>query len=177
MKKLVIASLVALAATSASALELGVTANRISGDVDRSGYGVTLGHNFGKFGVEAGFNRFAGEGVDQNRFTVLGTMPVTSIGKVAVTAKAGVAYLDNSSNLTSVSAVTRCRGRSHRCVTSTSTTSTAVADGFAAVVGVGATLPLTNKLAVTADYRYQRGQEKVNAFNGSNVSVGLTYKF
>lgn len=177
MKKFAIASVIALAATAASALDLGVNASRTYGGADRNGYGLTVGQSFGAFGAEASVDRYTGSGIDQNRWSLVGTMPVATVGKVSLTAKAGVAYLDNQGTLTSDSAVTTCRGRSAQCMTSTSTTSSEVANGFAGVVGVGASMPLTDKLSATVDYRYQRGQDRVNAFNGSTVNAGLKYKF
>lgn len=177
MKKFVIATAFALAATAASALDLGVNAGRTYGGADRNGLGLTVSQNYGKFGAEAGFDRFTNNGIDQSRFSLVGTYPVAKVGSVSLTAKAGVAYLNNTSTLTTASEVTSCRGRSGQCMTSTSTSTTGVSDGFAGVVGVGAAMPLTNKLALTVDYRYQRGQDRVNAFNGSNISAGVRYTF
>ena len=51
MKKIAIASLIALAAVSASALEVGVTAAREYTGTNTNGTGITLGQKFGKVGV------------------------------------------------------------------------------------------------------------------------------
>jgi opacity protein-like surface antigen len=66
MKKIAIASLIAMAAMSASALEVGVTAAREYTGTNTDGMGITLGQKFGK------------------------------VGPVTVTPKVGVAHLRNS---------------------------------------------------------------------------------
>lgn len=177
MKKIVFATVLALAATAASALDLGVNASRTYGGVDRNGGGITLSQNFGKVGAELGFDRYTNNGIDQNRWSLVGAYPVTKFGPVTLAAKAGVAYLDNKGTFTTVDSITSCRGRSHVCMTSTSTSSNEISNGFAGVVGLGASMPITNKLAATVDYRYQRGQARVDAFNGSTVSAGVKYSF
>ena len=55
MKKLAFASILALAAVSASAIEVGVTGvAQTSLTPDRYGYGVTVGENFGGYNLTAG---------------------------------------------------------------------------------------------------------------------------
>ena len=148
MKKIAIASLLALAAFSASAVEVGVNGS-YDFDSSRPGAGVTVGEKFGKFGVTAGFDRYT-KGTDQDKFSLVGSYDVATIAKTTVAVKAGAAYLSNTGN---------------------------VADGYAALVGVGASYPLTKTVALTADYRYQAGQSKVNQFNGSTVALGAKYSF
>ena len=67
MKKILIATAIALAATAASALEIGTTVTRdYAGTTDRNVGGITLGHNYGATTVTAGFERFtAGTNVVQ----------------------------------------------------------------------------------------------------------------
>jgi hypothetical protein len=56
MKNILIASILALAAFSASAVELGVNGSYDFGTpTERAGAGITIGEKFGKFGVTAGF--------------------------------------------------------------------------------------------------------------------------
>ena len=58
MKKIAMATLVALIATASVAAEIGVTTTRdYSGSPDRTGYGVTIGNKIGPVGVTAGFDR------------------------------------------------------------------------------------------------------------------------
>lgn len=150
MKKLAIASVLALAAFSASAVEVGINGSYDFGSSnDRPGAGITVGQKYDKFGITAGFDRYT-KNTDQNKWSLLGSYDVATIGKTTVAVKAGAVYLDNT-------------GR--------------VADGYAAVVGAGVSYPLTKTVALTADYRYQAGQSRVNSFDGSTVAFGAKYSF
>jgi len=150
MKKFAIASVLALAAVSASAVEVGVNGGYSwGGPTDRPSAGITLGEKFGKMGVTAGFTR-ATKDVDQDKYSLVGSYDVATIAKTTVAVKAGAAYLSNTGN---------------------------VADGYAALVGVGASYPITKAVSLTADYRYQAGQSRVNQFDGSTVAFGAKYSF
>ena len=149
MKKILFATLATLA-LSASAVEVGVTGTRdYSGDADRTGYGVTLGQKFGAVGVEAGYDRFTKGTNDQDRYSLVGSYDVTKIGPVTVAVKGGVAYLNNQTG----------------------------SNGYAVTAGVGASVPVYKSLAATVDYRRQEGQNRVSAFDGNQVAVGLKYSF
>jgi opacity protein-like surface antigen len=150
MKKIAIASVLALAAFSASAVEVGVNGSYDFGSSnDRPGAGITIGEKFGKTGVTAGFDRYT-KGNEQNKWSLVGSYDVATIAKTTIAVKAGAVYLDNM-------------GR--------------VSDGYAALVGAGASYPLTKTIALTADYRYQAGQSRVNSFDGSTVAFGAKYSF
>jgi opacity protein-like surface antigen len=150
MKKIAIASLLALAAASASAVEVGVNGSYdFGGANDRPGAGITVGEKFGKVGVTAGFDRYT-KGTDQNKWSLVGSYDVATVAGATVAVKAGAMYIDNA-------------GR--------------VADGYAAVVGAGVSYPLNKTVALTADYRYQAGQSRVNTFDGSTLLVGAKYSF
>jgi opacity protein-like surface antigen len=150
MKKIAIATLLALAAVSASAVEIGVNGSYdFGGANDRPGAGITVGQKFDKFGVTAGFDRYT-KGTDQNKWSLVGSYDVATIGKTTIAVKAGAMYIDNT-------------GR--------------VADGYAALVGAGVSYPLSKTVALTADYRYQAGQSRVNTFDGSTVLFGAKYSF
>lgn len=150
MRKFAIASILALAAVSASAVEVGVNGSYdAGGSNDRPGAGVTLGQKYGKFGVTAGFDRYT-KGNDQNKWSLVGSYDVATVANTTLAVKAGAVYLDNTGN---------------------------VADGYAALIGAGASYPVTKNIALTADYRYQAGQSRVNQFNGSTVAVGAKYSF
>jgi opacity protein-like surface antigen len=150
MKKLAIASVLALAAFSASAVEVGVNGSYdFGGANDRPGAGITVGEKFGKVGVTAGFDRYT-KGTDQNKWSLVGSYDVATVAGATVAVKAGAMYIDNA-------------GR--------------VADGYAALVGAGVSYPLTKTVALTADYRYQAGQSRVNTFDGSTLLVGAKYSF
>ena len=149
MKKILFVALSTLA-LSASAVEVGVNGTRdYSGTSDRTGYGLTLGEKFGAVGVEAGYDRFTQSTNDQNRYSLVASYDVTKIGPVTIAVKGGVAYLDNQT----------------------------VANGYAVTAGVGASVPVVKNLAATVDYRRQEGQNRVSAFDGNQVAVGLKYSF
>lgn len=148
MKKIAIASIIAIAAAAASAVEVGVNTGRDFG-VDRNATGVTVGERFGKAAVTAGFDRST-KGLDnQNRFSVVGSYDFYSLGPVTFDARGGLAYVDN--------VVAR--------------------DGFAAVAGVGARYPITNNIFLTSDLTRQFGESKIEQFNSNRFTVGLKYKF
>lgn len=149
MKKILFATLATLA-LSASAVEVGVNGIRdYSGTSDRTGYGFTLGEKFGAVGVEGGYNRFTQGANDQDRYSLVGSYDVTKIGPVTLAVKAGVAYLNNQTG----------------------------SNGYALTAGVGASVPVYKSLAATVDYRRQEGQNRVSAFDGNQVAVGLKYAF
>ena len=149
MKKILFATLATLA-FSASAVEFGVTGTRdYSGTSDRTGYGITLGQKFGAVGVVAGYDRFTQSTNDQDRYSLVTSYDVTKIGPVTIAVKGGVAYLNNQT----------------------------VSNGYAVTAGVGASVPVVKNLAATVDYRRQEGQNRVNAFDGNQVAVGLKYSF
>ena len=147
LKLTLVAALLA-ASGIASAIEVGINAGRSFAD-DRNSTGITIGQKTGAVGIEAGFDAFR-SGVDQNRWSLIGSYDVTKVAGATVAVKAGGAWLDNKG-----------------------TTS----DGYTALVGAGASYPLSKQLALTADYKYQIGQKRVDQFNGGNVTAGLKYSF
>lgn len=150
MKKIAIASLLALAATTASAMELGVGVTRdYSGADNRNGGSLTLGQNFGKAGITGGFERFTAGNNDQDRWSLVGGYDVAKVGSITVTPKVGVAYLNNQRTV----------------------------DGYAMTVGVGASVPLNKQVSLGVDIARQYGQDRVQAFDGNRVTVGLKTRF
>jgi len=126
--KLAIPSILALAAASASALQVGVTTTADhSGDSKRTGYGITMSKPVGAVGVTAGFDRQTAGSNDQDRYSVVAGYNITKFGPVTITPKLGVAYLNNQHG----------------------------ADGSALTVGVGATLPLTKTVSLSVDVARQ----------------------
>ena len=148
MKKVLLATLLSLAASAAMAVEVGVNGS-YDFDSSRPGAGVTVGQKFGKFGITGGFDRYT-KGTDTDKWTLVGSYDVFTVGKATVAAKAGAAYIDNTGTLK---------------------------DGYAALIGAGVSYPITKDIAGTVDYRYQAGQSKINNQNGSTVSAGLKYSF
>jgi hypothetical protein len=150
MKKIAIASLIALAAATASAVEVGVTTTTdYSGVQDRQGFGVSVGQKVGAIGITGGFERFTKGSNDQDRYSVVAGYDVAKIGPVTVTPKLGVAYLNNQTNN----------------------------DGYALTVGVGASVPVTKQVSVTLDVARQFGQDSVSTFDGNRATAGVKYSF
>lgn len=148
MKKIAIASLIALAATSASAVEIGVTATRDHAGTDRNFGGITIGKTYGKMNAAVGFERTL-TGNDQNRFSLVGGYDVAKFGPVTFTPKVGAAYLDNQVGQ----------------------------DGYAMTVGVGASVPVSKQVTFGVDFARQYGQERVQQFDGNRLTASLRYKF
>lgn len=137
-----------LAASMASAVELGINASRDMANTDRTGYGVTVGQKFDKVGITAGFDRYT-TGTDLDKYSVVGSYDVAKFGGVTVAAKAGGAYLNQKTGN----------------------------DGYAWLVGAGVEYPVTKQVSLTADYRYQIGQSRVSSLDGSTISAGMKFSF
>lgn len=149
MKKFALATVLALAAVSASAVEVGVTGTRdYSGD-NRNFGGITIGQHYGAVSATAGFERSTVGGNDQNRYSLVGGYDVAKFGPVTVTPRVGVAYLDNQTG----------------------------SDGYALTVGVGASVPVTKQVSVGLAVDRQYGQERVNTFDGNRVTASVKYAF
>lgn len=149
MKKFAIATAIALAATAASALEVGVTTARDYAGDNRNAAGFTVGQKFGAVTMTAGFDRATLGTNDQDRYSVVAGVNVAKLGPVTVGVRAGGAYLNNQTG----------------------------ADGYAAVVGVGASVPVTKQVSLTVDVTRQYGQDRVQSFDGDRVTAGLKYRF
>lgn len=149
MKKLAIMAMLAVATISASAVEVGVRGTR-NADSSADTVGVTVGQKFGATSVEGAFDRTTRGAVNVNKISLVGGYDVAKVAGVTVTPKVGVALIDPAND---------------------------GLNGYAALVGVGASLPLTSKVNLVADYAYQRGQDRVRAFNGNQVSIGAKYSF
>jgi hypothetical protein len=89
MKKIAIATIIALAAGAASALELGVTGARDYSGTGTNGYGITVGDKAGKLGGAVGFQRFDYTGNRQDRFTLIGSYDVAKVGPATFAVKGG----------------------------------------------------------------------------------------
>lgn len=149
MKKIVIASIIALSALAASAVEVGINTTRDFSGNGRNSVGLTVGQQYGKFGVTAGFERFNSDATEQDRYSVVGSYDVAKFGPVTVAGKVGGAYLHNQVG----------------------------ENGYALTVGVGASVPVTKDVAFTADYTRQVGQQRVGQYDGNRITAGLKYAF
>jgi outer membrane autotransporter protein len=153
MKKIILATALVLAATAASAFELGVTLTRgdTTGD-DRDYAGITLGQSFDKFNVTAGVERSTdGAQGNQNRWSLVGGYDIAKIGLVTITPKIGYAYLDNQTS--------------------------GVDNGSAGTIGVGLSVPVAKKITLGLDYAYQKGENRVSQFDGNRVTASVRYPF
>jgi opacity protein-like surface antigen len=179
MKKILIATAIALSATAASALEVGVTAGKnyaksngtdcgfvvgpstCTQGTDRTEYGITVGERFGKVGITAGFAQSNGgssitqptdgayKDQRQDRYSLVAGYDVAKIAAITITPKLGVAYLDNARD----------------------------ANGYVMTVGAGVSMPVTKQITIGLDVARQYGQDRVNQFDGNRVTVGTTYRF
>lgn len=178
MKKILIASAIVIA-TAASAMEVGVTAgtnfaksngtdcgfvvgpSTCTQGADRTEYGVTVGEKFGKVSITAGFARSNGgssitQPTDgaykdqvQDRYSLVAGYDIAKIAAITITPKLGVAYLNNARDT----------------------------DGYAMTVGAGASVPLTKQVSLGLDVARQYGQDRVNQFNGTRITAGVSYRF
>jgi opacity protein-like surface antigen len=149
MKKIILATTLVLAATAASAVEVGVTATRdYSGD-NRNFGGITIGQKYGTIGVTAGFERSTVGSNDQDRYSLVAGYDVAKLGPVTVTPRLGVAFLDNQSS----------------------------SNGYAMTVGIGASVPVTKQVSVGLAVDRQYGQDRVNQFDGNRVTAAVKYSF
>lgn len=138
-----------LAAGAASALEFGVTASRDYAGVNDTGYGISIGDRAGKGSIAVGLQRFERSTNNQDVFSLVGGYDVAKIGPATLAVKGGVAYLDNSNSK----------------------------DGYAVLVGAGASVPLTKSMALTVDVMRQQGQDRVQQHDGNRVTAGLRVSF
>jgi len=152
MKKSLFALLMVVSGV-ASAVELGVNGGVVTGGNDGGIAGITVGQKFGKFGVDAGFARGWQQDTTSDRWTLVGGYDIAKVASVTITPKIGYGYLNNS-NTTIVNAAP---------------------SASVALVGVGASLPVTNKIALTADYLYQFSGSSNN--NANVITGGLKYSF
>jgi hypothetical protein len=149
MKKLVIASaLIAATVGTASALELGVSAGRDQTS-DRNTASVSVGGKVGSLGVDVFTDRAYLRDGDLDRVGVMASRSLVKVAGVDIGARAGVAYVMPHAG----------------------------ANGYAVVYGVGAALPLTQTLSLTADFTRQTGEKAIEGLDGNRATVGLRVKF
>ena len=183
MKKFGIATLTALAALTASATEVGITAGTnyhqsapygfgngcgfVAGPStctrgeNRDEYGVTLGEKFGKYNLTAGFARSTGGS------------PVTKVtdGKFADVTQTRLSLVGGY-DLATLGPVTFTAK-----VGAAYLDNTHEKDGFATTLGAGVSVPLTQKVGFGIDYARQYGQQAVSQYNGNRLSASLKYTF
>ena len=148
MKKLIVCTLLGLAAVSASALELTVSAGRDFADINRGFGGITVGQSVGAATMSLGYQRTAVGTNDQNRFSLVGGYDVAKVGPVMITPMVGLAYVANKTS----------------------------DNGVALTAGVELSMPVYKKVEAVLDYSYQLGQSRISS-NGGRLAVGVRYPF
>lgn len=147
MKKLVLATLVALSFT-AGAVEVAVTGiNTVSSN--RYGYGLTATESVAGVNVGVGIARFTRENDDQTRYSLVASKEVAKLGPVGFDGRVGFAFLSNNT----------------------------ASSGSAVTVGVGASMPIAKNVSLVSSVDYQYGQRRVDAFNGSIITAGVKVGF
>jgi opacity protein-like surface antigen len=155
MKKVLLSALLAVTAITASALEIGVTASSDRNDHDHmdAGYGISLGEHFGKVSATGEVDTYTKTGITKTS-GVLG-YDVASFGPVTATVKGGALYVDQQTN-------------AYNSVKN---------NGLAGVYGAGVSVKVVKDVALTADYRYQVGNDTVKQYNGSTYLAGVKFAF
>jgi len=102
MKKIAIATLLALSVGSAHALELGVTTSHAP-KMDKNGMGLSLGLvKVGPLHTTAAWEKFEGQ---QDRYSVVAALPLTKVEKLHLSLKAGGVWLHNQHQVNGYAAV------------------------------------------------------------------------
>jgi len=183
MKKLIIATLVALTTLTASATEVGITAGTnyhqpapynfgggcgfVAGPFsctrgeNRDEYGITLGEKFGKYNLTAGFARSTGGS------------PVTKVtdGKFADVTQTRLSLIGGYDLATLGPVIFTAK------VGGAYLDNTREKDGFAATLGAGVSVPVTKQISFGIDYARQYGQKAVSQYDGNRASANVKYTF
>jgi len=149
MKKTLLA--VALLATLgvANALDLGITGGRDYATPHSNDYGISLGQQFGKYSLTGEIESVKHTGVKEVRYDLLGGYDLYNFKGNTLTAKIGGAYIKNEG----------------------------VKSGYAGLAGLGLTVPVAKNVALTADYRYQQTQKRIDTYTGNSVTAGIKVSF
>lgn len=152
MKTIAIASILALAAITAGATEVSLTAGNSAGTTG-NGFGVSVSQKYvtqtvGAVDVIGAIER-SSQGEPQTRTSVAVSKDLTKFGPVTVSANTGVAYLSNATS----------------------------ENGYAMTVGAAATVPVTKGVNFVVGVGRQYGQVRVSAFDGARVTAGVSYSF
>jgi len=150
MKKIAIMTALALAAVSASALEIGVRGTVSSADTSMAdSIGMTIGQRYGKTVVEAGFDRTTRGAMNVNKWSAVGSYDLVSYKGVNMAAIGGAYFVDPSVG----------------------------SDGAGVLVGATASYPLSKQVNLVAGYQYQYGASRVNFADGNYFTFGAKYSF
>jgi opacity protein-like surface antigen len=149
MKKIVLLAALLSVFGAAQALELGVVGGRDYAVPHSNDYGITLGQNLGKYSVTGELESVKHAGFKENRYDLIGGYDLYSFKGNTLTAKVGGSYI-------------RVEG---------------VKTGYAGSAGLGITVPVAKNVALTADYRYQQTQKRIDTYTGNSVTAGIKISF
>jgi len=195
MKKLIIASVMALFAITASALEVGITTgvnfkqsdpysfgggcgfitgpSTCNRGADRNDIGLTVGHQIGRFALTAGYSRSTGGypiSVSSD-----GPLPDIKQDRYSLTTSFDLANVRGVLIVAKVGGailVTDPVGRRYSVIQNTYGHT-----GIAATAGLGVDIPIMKQVYLTGDFTRQVGQSSVKVFDGNRVTAGLKYTF
>jgi hypothetical protein len=149
MKQVLLSVLLAGVIASAQAYDLGTV---VGSDIQEgkgvfTNLGVNAAAHEGKFSAIAEMHREF-KG-NTNKYSLLAGYDFAKIGTITFTAKAGAAYVKPDHGT----------------------------DGYAALAGVGASMPVFDHVSATLDVRHQFGQDRIESVNGNTILVGARYSF
>jgi opacity protein-like surface antigen len=142
---------VALLATFgiANALEVGITGGRDYATPHSNDYGLTVGQQLGKFSVTGEVESVKHVGLKEVRYDLIGGYDLYKFKGNTLTAKVGGSYIKDEG----------------------------VKSGYAGSAGLGLTIPVAKNVALTADYRYQQTQKRIDTYTGNSVTAGIKVSF
>jgi len=149
MKKIVLLAALLSVFGAAQALELGVTGGRDYAVPHSNDYGITIGQQMGKFNLTGEVESLKHVGLKEVRYDLIGGYDLYSFKGNTLTAKVGGAYIKDEG----------------------------VKAGYAGLVGAGLTVPVAKNVALTADYRYQQAQKRIDTYTGNSVTAGIKISF
>jgi len=149
MKKLLLISALLATFGVAQATDVGITAGRDYATPHSNDYGISIGQQFGKYSVSGEVESVKHVGLKEVRYELLGGYDLYSFKGNTLTAKAGGAYIKDEG----------------------------VKSGYAGVAGLGLTVPVAKNVALTADYRYQQTQKRIDTYTGNSVTAGIKISF
>jgi len=149
MKKTLLVAAMLATFGVAQAMDLGLTAGRDYANPHSNDYGISLGQQMGKYSVTGEIESVKHAGFKENRYDLIGGYDLYSFKGNTLTAKVGGAYI-------------RVEG---------------VKSGYAGSAGLGLTVPVAKNVALTADYRYQQTQKRIDTFTGNSVTAGIKISF
>ena len=149
MKKLLLVATLLAAFGSAQAIDLGITAGRDYAVPHSNDYGISVGQQMGKYSLTAEVESVKHVGLKEVRYDLIGGYDLYSFKGNTLTAKVGGAYIKDEG----------------------------VKAGYAGLVGAGLTIPVTKNVALTADYRYQQTQKRIDTYTGNSVAAGIKVSF